>query len=79
MTDREIFNLDEGTLVRIKDKVKCADIYKKPCKLTFGNYKKLPKKEYQYGISPLDESDKSTGSCYMFHSSEYELVEQTNN
>ena len=75
MTDREIFNLNEGDLVRIKDGVKCHESYKKPCKITFKNSKKLPKKEYQYGIIMLTEDGKTDGVCYYFHSSEYEIVQ----
>lgn len=44
MTDREIFNLEQDTLVKITDKAKCSDIYKKTCKLRFGTRKKLQKK-----------------------------------
>ena len=69
MTDREIFNLNEGDLVKIKDGVKCHESYKKFCKITFRKSKKLPKKEYQYGIVKTD------GVCYYFHSSEYEIVQ----
>lgn len=76
MTDREIFNLEQDTLVKIADKVKCSDIYKKPCKLRFSNSKKLGKKEYQYGIAHLDDNGEIIGVCYYFHSSDYELVSQ---
>ena len=74
MTDREIFNLEEDTLVRIKDSVDCGEVFKKPCRLRFRNDRKLPKNEYQYGIYFLNDKGETLGCCYEFHSSDYELV-----
>jgi hypothetical protein len=76
MTSKEIFNLEEGTLVKIKSNVKCDKSFKKPCKLTFNNYKQDHKDYsggYEYGI--LTFSEDLNGVCYDFHSSDYELAE----
>lgn len=81
MTIKEIMNLKEGTPIRVKDYVDCADVYKKnSCRLSFYSKSKTGKIEYNPDTQGLDLTLPfgvellEGGVCYSFKADQIELV-----
>ncbi len=78
MTNLQIINLREGTKVKIKKDVDCADSYKKCGLLSFYNSNKKGYTEVNVDTGELDFTypfgiEVNGGVCYQFPAECYEL------